>query len=250
MQKYLFRIILIDMKLLKLSLLIIIFASCLPKVDAQFYKRFSADIGINKSKIINTGFFYPAQNEILDNLGRIDKKNETPAITTNYSMSLGYRIYKNHHLKIRHSRNRIGTYITGNFGFYGFCDVGESPIVLKQALNQYKNATLGIKYEFQLPFYGGALTFGAGYEKQWNSIEDTFIVFPGVFPVHHALHTTAGLMTPLFSIVHLYSNIFVTKSIGNNTPENILTYRYMNEINFVPIQIGMEVGIRLSFHQS
>ena len=244
-QQYLLSNILIDRELLKTSLLIIIFTFSLSSVSAQFYKRFSIDIGINKSKIFNTGVFFPGHEDNLYQSGRIEIKSETPAITTNYSMSLGFHVYKNHHLSIRHSRNNIGTYISGNFGYNAFCAVGESPLILNHALNQRKNSTLGIKYEFQLPIQDGALTFGAGFEKQWNDLENTFIIFPGSLFTNHSIYTSIGLMTPLFSIVHLYSNVFANKALESDPSEFFPLHFSKEDVNFIPLQVGIEIGVRI-----
>jgi len=250
-QRYPLNIALYSMKLTKLSLILILFFCGVSHTNGQFYKRLSAEIGINKAKTFNTGIFYP--NQFIDEISvdRRDIKTQTPAITTNYSLSLGLRLSKNHSLRIRHSRNSLGNYLTGDFGFFGmggFCGVGVSPIVLQNRLNKYTNSTIGMNYEFQLPIYNGSITFGIGYEKQWNSHVDSFILFPGVSFENYAVHSSIGLLVPIYSIVHLHTKFFFTRTIENNSSDNWLSYHHSEEATFIPVQIGLELGLRFDFY--
>lgn len=210
---------------------------------SQFYKRFDFEIGANRSKISNTSEMFPSSiyGEDKNNLSPV---SEAPVYTNNYSMSLGFHITQRHHLRIRRSHNTIGSIISGTFFPYGqLCGVGLSPFTLRNAHNVIKSKTMGIVYELDTPINGGNFLVGIGFEKQWNSYEDTFVFANGIITENYAVHSYMGMQVPLYSLIHLHSKVFVTRTFSNN----IQTGHIHHESKYIPIQIGMELGLRLNF---
>ena len=231
------------MRLSKLSLISIFLLISLSNGYSQFYKRFNIEIGVNRSKIINTKQLFTDQTNNAIGSSQANLRSESSSYTNNYSMSLGYLITKGHNVRIRYSYNTLGSHITGKFSSNIFCGVGAFIYDLRNAHNRIENVSLGGMYEFQVPIAGGGLSLGIGIEKQWNDFEDAIIVFQGMLLDNYALHSSIGYIAPLFDFVHLHPKLFITKSI-NKYQES---YHYGYSGDYLPLQIGIEIGLRIHF---
>lgn len=231
------------MKRIKLLLLTFIILTTFTEGNTQFYKRFSLEIGLNKSKFFNLSSIVP--EDIDPNSSHIANTwKETSASTFNYSAALGFRIYRHHTLKLRHSRNEIGHYLSGTFMSNSFCTVGDSPLELHHYYNNITNSTLGILYEYALPIKSSTLLFALGYEWNNNNFDDPLIIFPGVFVDNTALHSSVGAMIPASSFIHVYSKAFVTRHFENKADAFLVGH----SSKFLPLALGIEVGIRLDLY--
>lgn len=232
------------MKATKVTLIIALFILFQTSGFSQFYKRFDFEIGVNRSKVFNVSEMFPTLSEDEVGFRYSPESSEAPVYTNNFSMSLGFKIANRHVIRIRRSHNTVGGIITGTFYPYGgFCGMGISPQTLRNAPNVIKSKSMGVKYELHTPVHGGSLLIGLGFEKQWNSFEDTFVYSQGILFDNYAIHSSVGFQVPLFSLIHLHAKAFMTRSLANNTNEG---FAPLNS-EYIPLQIGIELGLRFKF---
>ena len=215
------------------------------KSYGQFFNKLSFEIGANRSIFINTSQLFPNQLNEPDGPNDINYKSESPTYTTNYSTSLGFQISKGHYIRLRHSSNSMGSHLDGRYkSSNGFND---TYFILKDHQNIINNISFGGMYELHIPFKKGSVLFGCGFEKHWNNFIDTIVPFSGLQHENYAFHSSIGYLTQIYKIVHLHSKLFMTKSykIGQVTT---LFGGYIGE--YVPLQIGLEIGLRVQFESS
>ena len=207
--------------------------------QANFFKRFDFEIGINRSIVINQNEMFSSSEDV----NQTNRGEEYNSYTNNYSLSLGFKFNKNHTIRLRHSKNKVGSHITGTFSNGSFCGFGMSRINLINAFNRIDNSTLGAMYEFQYAIHRGRFLFGLGLEKQWSDFTETIVFAPGIVDSNLAFHSSLGYLIRIFETIHFHPKFFTTYTLGNDHfAEDYRTRSY------VPLQIGLELGLRLELN--
>ena len=221
-----------------LSILVIISSA----IEAQTSNKFSFEIGVNRSRNINTSAFIPSGFAPTGTPRIIT--SEKSSHTTNLSMSIGYQYAKNHSIQLRYSKNTLGSRLTGNYYPYrGWCMTGVPVLALEDEFNAVKNNTLGIIYEYQLLLKGHKFVMGLGIERQWNNYAETRIRRYTMPDSNFAMHTSIGYLYSVFDFLEIHPKVFVTNSFTHLAKgiSDSATREY------VPIQMGLEIGARLKF---
>ena len=228
----------------KAILLILLTTSC-SSIYGQFYKNFFLEFGVNRTKVFNTSSYFPEFNNEFGAY-RGARRDETPTYSNNFSLSAGISPHENHVFRVRYSKNTLGSRLTGTFTHWGWCGVGGANIrTLENALNEIKNESLGIMYEFNLPLSFGKATLGVGVEKQWNDYSDTFITIANSPRKNHALHSSLGFLIPMLKWLEIHPKIIMTRSFYNyDLNSEGSSYNSNTSPEYIPMQIGAEIGVR------
>ena len=235
---------------MKNAILLTLLVTCCTSLPGQFYKRFNLAFGVNRSKIINTSTFFPESRPDYGR-ARSPHRHESSSYSNNLSLSAGIKLFENHHLRIRYSKNRLGSYLTGSFHVQGWCGVGGGlSRDLDNALNQIDSESLGIIYEYQVPLKFGCVALGLGAEKQSNSYKDALIILESMPQNNYAIHSSAGLIIPLFRWFELHPKIFMTKSLINTGLEVAESNNAeVDHPEYIPLQVAAEIGLRFNLWQ-
>lgn len=217
-------------------LLLLIFTS---QCRGQFIKNLDVEFGLNRSLIKNTKSLF---TENRDGSSRRELKIESPLYTNNYSVSIGYKIFKSHLLRFRYAKNNFGNTLTGTFDCWtGGCGLGEQVYVLENGANIIESSSMGLMYEYQRKMNFGNILIGIGFEKHKHSYDDTRIIVPGMSLNNFALHSSLGYLIPVNKFLNLHSKVFLTRLLQNDDD----IYLSTTENAYLPIQLGIEIGIRL-----
>jgi len=235
-------------RLLKLAITLLLFLSS-HTTYAQWYKSIDLEVGVNRSRVQNTRQIF----EPLELRSGFDDRVEQASYTNNVSVSSGIQITKRHNLRIRYAKNNFGSSLTGLFhNGIAICGVGinvnDYMFDLNRDINPIQSKSLGITHELQLPLSYGQLTITTGLEKHWNNYENTFIFFNNMDQINYALHLSTGYLIPIADHLQLHAKVFATRLFANS-PEAILSWRQdpnRRHIGYIPLQMGLELGLRLS----
>jgi len=221
---------------LRFNLILLLLVFCIAMSDGQIYKRFSIEVGMNRSRNVNTETVFSSESGSTT----IIIEDESASYTNNYDVLFGYKITKRHHFRIRFSKNTIGGILTGS---HRVNDDDSSFYFLSfhNRINIIKNYSWGALYEYHIVLPLGYIPIGLGIERQKNDLDDTYLFVPGTFPITYAIHTAIGYVYPIFQYTYLSAKAYVTKSFNNN-----IQYSDQNSGMYVPLQIGLSLGLRFS----
>ena len=234
---------------MKNAILLTLLLACCTALHGQFYKNIDLEFGVNRSKIINTSTFFP---ESRPDYGRYRSphRHESSSYSNNLSLSAGIKLFKNHHLRFRYSKNRLGSYLTGSFHFQGWCGVGGGlSRELDNALNQIDNESFGLIYEYQIPLKFGKVAVGLGTEKQNNTYYDALIMLESMPESNYAIHSSAGIIIPMFRWFELHPKVFMTKSLTDTDSEMYEGSDEIDQPEYIPLQLAVEIGLRINLQK-
>ncbi|MDF1696109.1 MAG: hypothetical protein P1U56_09770 [Saprospiraceae bacterium] len=225
----------------KSFLFILIFGIISFQSYGQLFKRFTFEFGFNKSKIFNTQEFASFEGFRNNTTYQVDITNEFFPITTNQSFSLGYRLAKDSHLRLRFSKNQLGSRLNGRLQIIR-SRFGTQDISISEFHTKILSTSIGLIYEYHATNEEGGFVFGAGFEGQKNSIW-TALVVPGLQKYSYSFHNHFGYLAAIKPKVFLHAKVFGTYYF----PGLDQIYTTPVESAYVPLQLGIEVGIRLGF---
>ena len=224
-------------KAIILSLFVIISSS----LKAQPFNKFNLEVGINLSRNINTKGIVGFASSGL-RTPRVEP-SEKDSHTINMSLSAGYRYAENHFIRIRFAKNTIGSRLTGDYYSYdGGCVFGLGYTLMNE-LNTVRKTSLGLMYEYQLVLKNNRFLAGLGLERQWNNYQDSKVRVFYMPDSNFALHTSLGYLYSLFDFLEIHPKLFMTTTFTD------LVKRDFDHIEreYIPLQIGFEVGARFNF---
>jgi len=231
------------MKGLRFYFIAIVIIASTSHTNAQIYKRFSIELGVNRSINYN-------MEEIISSKGSngnpIIITNESRSYKNNFSTALGFQLFQNHFLKLRYSKNTIGTNLTGRFTTPSY--------ILNDSHNLITNNSWGIMYAYQFSLFEGHFGLGLGVERQFNNFDDAWITTDGVYKNNYALYSAVSFDYPLFKYIFVYSKAFMIKAFRNNyiPPERKFGVPSSGQTDlgsYVPLQIGIELGLKFTFEK-
>lgn len=243
-----------NMKGLRFYFIAIVIIASTSHTNAQFYKRFSIELGVNRSKNYNTQEITSSKIYPGSQIRRVTITNESPSYSNNFSTAIGYRLFKNHTIKLRYSRNSIGTYISGSIRNFSDANAVGPSSVLKNVNNLITNTSWGAMYEYRKQITNNYFAIGIAVEKQFSNFEDTQVPANGIYRDNFAIHFSFGYYHLLHGNVFLYSKLFATKAFSNNNlplmSNLVTTFRSPFDTGyFVPLQIGIELGLKFTFEK-
>lgn len=215
----------------------------LPPIVEQIFKDLTFEVGFNKSKVFNTKKIssFEAEGEFGSYIVNI--KKEFYPITANYNMSIGYSISKKHHIRLRYAKNTLGSMLIGSFNIIEGPDFPSSPpITLDRRYSMILSKSIGIIYEYQVPYYEGKFVLGAGFERNKNRFRQEIFIIPGIQSRSYSFHSHFGYLAEINQSIQLHGKIFSTYYFANNRQI------YNSPINskYVPLQIGFEIALRVN----
>jgi len=228
-------------KMLKLrfNFILLLFLFSIAITDGQIYKRLSIEVGMNRSRNMNTEAIISSKSISDGGVSIVTIESESASYTNNYDFLLGYKISNRHQVRIRFSKNKLGSVLCGST-FSG--DSQGSFNSLRNTLNIIDSKSIGALYEYHIPLPNGFMPIGLGFERQKNNFDNSFVFVPtGIFKVNYAIHTAIGYVYPIFQYTYLSAKAFATKSFNNNRK-----FSDQNNGMYVPLQIGLSVGLKFS----
>lgn len=241
----------------KINLIGIISLISISSIQGQIFKNIAVptpfekaiqgmtfEIGVNRSKVINTKKIesFEAENSYWSYAVEIEK--EFYPLTTNYNMSIGYGISTKHHIRFRYAKNTLSSILTGNIIYNRDNNLPPSPpISLNRRDGLILSRSLGIIYEYHVPYHEENFVLGLGFEKQKNRVRNEVLRIPGIQFSSYSIHSHFGYLAELNQFVKLHGKVFSTYYFDNNRQ----LYNHPVRSKFVPIQIGFEIALRLNF---
>ena len=226
---------------MKKAIILSIFVIISSSLKSQSSNKFSLEIGVNLSRNINTKGILAYANSGFR--APTVEPSEKDSHTINMSLSAGYRFTENHSIRLRFAKNTIGSRLTGNYySYHGGCMYGLGYTLMNE-LNIVRTTSLGLIYEYQLVLKGNRILVGLGIERQWNNYKDTKVRVYYMPDSNFTMHTTIGYLYSLSDFLEIHPKLFMTASFTD------LVKRDFNHIerDYIPLQIGFEVGARFSF---
>lgn len=209
--------------------------------QGQFLEKFTFEAGYNRSKIFNTAKIITF--EVEDRRLLVQREHEPT--TFNMSTSLGFSFSKKHHLRLRRSKTILGSILSGNIEvFDSFGNSFDRPITHNDT--KIVSTSLGIIYEYHSSFHEGNIVFGIGFEKQKNKKFSDIILFPGLRHMSYSIHTHIGYMTPIFETLQVHAKVLSSYYFPNNHQY----YQTLISSAYAPLQLGIEVGLRIQVYRN
>lgn len=214
-------------------------------IDGQIHKKINFEIGINRSKVFNIKEIVSFQ-PIAQNGGSIvNISNESPSFSTNYNFALRYNFTGKHFVGLRYAHNTLGSLLTGNIEYFDDTG-GQGLLVLEDSHNRVDSKSWGIIYEYQIPISKGKISLGLGIEKQSNKYYNSFVIIPGISYDNYTTHSAIGFIYPLIKYTSIHTKLFASQSFANNDNDDNPD---ASESAYIPLQVGLEIGIRIQLDE-
>lgn len=226
---------------MKYQLLIVLICCFSFRSEGQFYKYFDLEAAVNGSLIVNKGEF--VSEEIWNGNTKIE--NQQSAIFLNYRLALGIKLHPRHRICFSYGSNNIGAKITGEVTTGGGFSNGPFQN------NRYINFTnklhafyWGVGYEYAHQIKKHQLLLAVAFNRHQSSYEDVFVPFEGLGLTNYSYRGSIGYSR----ILHQYISVITRAVVTNHlAARGQLCPPYTSE--FVPVQYGIEVGLRFHFVQ-
>ncbi|MDF1696110.1 MAG: hypothetical protein P1U56_09775 [Saprospiraceae bacterium] len=229
------------LKLIVLCLLLITFHI---DVNCQFFGKLDLEMGVNRAKVFNT----KAINSFVANYSfsttTVTIIQETATLTTNYNMSIGIPLSQKQRIRIRYAHNLWGSRLTGSIQSISD-NLTTSTTELRNTHNSIIGTNIGILYEHLFPLSTGQFSLASGIDLHKSSFSETLLFVPGILDTNIALHSYFGYLSPINNYTSFHAKLFTTYVFpaDNSSVTNITNSEYL------PFQIGIELGIRLKFNE-
>jgi len=180
----------------------------------QIKQHIDLEIGYNRSRVSNLAEMQSwqlIQNEI--QMQEFNILDEVSSYTNNLSTSIGIKVYKGHHLRLRISERNVGSSLVGS----AISTTGNTRNVtqLKYERNVTTGVGLAFLYEYVHAMNPTDLTFSIGLERQFfNSPSIMFI--PNLSDGNYAVDAALGFTRPVHSVADIYGRIIITGAFGND----------------------------------
>lgn len=218
-----------------------------PSAFGQLLNNITIEFGYNKSKVVNTKQVRSFEAQRLGRNYVLEIGQEISPISDNKNISIGYAISKKHHIRIRHAQNTLGSRLEGSlqitFPANSFRPALTNILPLDRNFTERPSTSLGIIYEYHIPFHDGNIVFGAGVEKQRNFVIWETLVLPGLRSRSYSLHSHFGYLSEPITFIQIHAKVFSTYYYS----KKLQVYDRLINSAYIPIQIGIEVGFRINF---
>jgi len=209
--------------------------------QAQFYKKFDFEITVNNSLVVNKGEFLSetVSYGLSGNTQTID--SQKPGFYTNFNASIGFNINANHAIRLRYGTNNFGAKISGEVTYWS--DIGsQAPINVVNFKHTLPTRYWSIGYEYKHLLKENCILFGIQLNRQNSKFYDVIFSFSGLENTNYALGGYVGYQKSIYKFLSFIGKLTVHNSYGSKVERTPVI-----ESKFIPIQYGLELGIKVGF---